>query len=80
MNHSAMTIEPPQILVFRTNITETFEVKKLEQVMNIPEVIKWNIDLDDCDKVLRVVTHRLTSLHVISAVVGQGVTCAELED
>jgi len=65
MKHSTIAIEPLQILVFRTNITEPIEVKKLEQVMNIPEVIKWNIDLDDCDKVLRVVTHRLTSLHVI---------------
>ena len=43
------------ILVFKTNVEDLIQVKKISpHLRNIDGVLKWNIDLHDCDKVLRV--------------------------
>ena len=67
------------ILVFKTNIQYKREVKQLAPLFNTPEIIKWNIDLDDCDKVLRVITHKLTSIEIALAAKEKGFECKELE-
>ncbi len=67
------------ILVFKTNISKQSQVKKLSSVLNKPEIINWNIDLEDCDKVLRIVTDGLTVDKIIYEVNQTGVYCAELE-
>ncbi len=66
------------VLVFKTNIRKRSEVEKLSSVFNKPEIIKWNIDLDDCDKVLRVVTTRLSYADIIMETSEKGFECVEL--
>ena len=67
------------ILVFKTNVKRKSEITLLEPILNIPEILKWNIDLEDCDKVLRIVTHKLTSKDIVKAAKAKGFECAELE-
>ena len=68
-----------QVLVFRTNIKTRTEIQKLRPVLNKRAVIRWNVDFEDCDKVLRVVTQTLTAAEIIHAVTQKGLECAELE-
>ena len=67
------------ILIFKTNITKKVEVKKISSLFNKSEILNWNIDLDDCDKVLRVVTDKLSPNNIISEMNKQGFDCTELE-
>ena len=75
---STITETKQTILVFKTNINKQNE-NKLAQFLNKPEVLKWNIDFEDCDKVLRIVTKSLTCEEIILAAKQKGITCAELE-
>jgi len=74
-----MPLTSEQVLVFRTNIKKRSEIQKLRQVLNRRAVIKWNLDFEDVDKVLRVITATLTPDDVIRAVKQKGLECAELE-
>ncbi len=67
------------VLVFKTNINNNDEVKKLSSVLNKPEILKWNIDFDDCDKVLRIVSDKLSYADIILSIKAKGVECSELE-
>ena len=43
------------IYVFKTSIKSKMQVKKLEPHINkIMPGAKWNFDLDDCDRILRI--------------------------
>lgn len=68
-----------QVLVFKTNIKTRTEIQKLRQVLNKRAIVKWNIDMEDCDKVLRVITPSLTPAEIIEVVGKKGVECVELE-
>jgi len=44
-----------KILVLKTSLTARSEVEKIGILLNAhPQIVKWDIDLDDCDKVLRI--------------------------
>lgn len=44
------------VVIFYTNITAEHDVQRLAPALeNIPGIIRWTVDLDDSDKVLRVV-------------------------
>jgi len=68
-----------QVLVFKTNISTDTEVQQLNDVLNTGSIIKWNVDVDDCDKVLRIVTQELNPAWIISVLEGKGLACIELE-
>ena len=43
------------IYVFKSSVKFKMQVKKLEpHIDNIMPKAKWNFDLDDCDKILRI--------------------------
>jgi hypothetical protein len=44
-----------------------------------PEILKWNVDLDDCDHVIRIVTPTLTVADIEEIVKSNGYQCSELE-
>jgi hypothetical protein len=56
------------VLVFKTNIDSKAEVKKLTPVLNNKAILKWNLDLEDRDRVLRIVTNQLMPKEIIQAV------------
>jgi len=66
--------------VFKTNIINTTHVKNVAQtIQTIDGVNKWNIDLHDIDKVLRVETNDLTPDAIATVVQMAGYYCVELE-
>ncbi|MCE7064642.1 hypothetical protein [Dyadobacter sp. CY326] len=69
------------ILVFRTNINKKKDVKSLTPVLNgCSEILKWNVDLSDCDNVLRIEATHADHAPVIHLVKQAGYACEELTD
>lgn len=69
-----------EILVFKTNPANTRHIKKIEPSLNLHPLIKeWNVDLHDCDKVLRVVASDIAPNEVESILVNAGYYCEELK-
>lgn len=69
-----------EILVFKTNIANTRHVKNVRPALNQhPYIIEWNVDLHDCDKILRVVTESIAAAEVENIVSSAGYECEELK-
>lgn len=67
------------ILVFKTNLIDEGHVEQLKPSLDLhPGIIKWNVDLHDCDKVLRIVSPSLEAGEIESLVAGAGYQCEEL--
>ena len=66
--------------VFKTNVQEIAEAQKLVAVLrrHFPGS-KINIDLDDCDKVLRVEGNNLRTEKVMTLVTEKGFVCTVLD-
>ena len=70
-----------EILVFKTNIRYKKHISDLTRHMsNIEGVIRWNVDLDDVDKILRVEARDLSPRVVEHTLLKAGYVCEELED
>lgn len=68
------------IHVFKTNIINSNHVKLVGSSINaIDGVAKWNVDLHDCDKVLRVEANDLTPEAIATVVQMAGYYCVELD-
>jgi hypothetical protein len=67
------------ISVFKTNISEKNLSQLDSKFSQLQEVIDWNTDLDDCDKVLRVVSRVDISSLVPSLLKEMNLECKELE-
>ena len=69
-----------QILVFKTNLANTRHIKKIGPSLNLhPHIREWNVDLHDCDKILRVVSEHIGPDEVESIVFNAGYFCEELK-
>jgi cell fate (sporulation/competence/biofilm development) regulator YmcA (YheA/YmcA/DUF963 family) len=69
-----------EILVFKTNLTNTRHIRKVRPALNEHPYIKdWNVDLHDCDKVLRVVAENIHATEVENIVCSAGYLCEELK-
>ncbi|MEO9966507.1 MAG: hypothetical protein ABJF11_11995 [Reichenbachiella sp.] len=70
------------ILVFSTDITYCGRIKRFEWILNQhPEIITWNMDLQDVDKILRIeATENLHAEEVIDIMKTFGCTCEVLPD
>jgi hypothetical protein len=75
-----MRTELNNILVFKTNIQTETDKLLVQPVLDSHTCIsQWNIDQQDIDCVLRVVTDTLTPQQVITVIRQHGFDCAELE-
>lgn len=44
-----------EILVFKTNIYHKEDIRKVEDIFKAnKDILAWNVDVEDCDKVLRI--------------------------
>ena len=69
------------ILIFKTNIMDEYDVEKIASLMTEDHRIKkWNIDLQDSDKVLRIESQHLREHEVIACIRKAGYRCEELND
>lgn len=68
------------VYVFKTNINTADEAKKAAIIINkIVNKSSWNFDLEDCDRILRIVTDDLDVSHLEQAFCDNGFYCCELE-
>lgn len=75
-----MTENLTHILVFRTNInTETDKLRVREFLSGQLLVEDWSVDMDDIDRVLRVVSHDLHPEDVVGLLNTIGYQCQELQ-
>ena len=66
------------VQVFKTSITQPRQLKQLRQ--GLTAIGRWNVDLDDCDHILRVETGTRTIPRIISLLAVHGFNCEELAD
>lgn len=68
------------ILVFKTSITSKKEVSKLKPHLDqlLPNG-RWNLDLEDCDKILRVDTEDDVTAKIAELLNIHSFNCEELE-
>lgn len=69
-----------EVLVFKTNLSNENRIADVESSLDIhPGIYKWNIDLNDCDYVLRIVSRNITVTEVEQLVLNAGYYCEELQ-
>ncbi|WP_153797776.1 hypothetical protein [Foetidibacter luteolus] len=69
-----------EILVFKTNVEDRKHVRKLFRILRaIQGILKWNVDLEDNDKVLRVEAVSLSPHAIENVMQRAGYYCKELE-
>lgn len=69
-----------EVLVFKTNLSDEKRIADVESKLDIhPGIYKWNIDLNDCDYVLRIVSRNITPVEVEQLVLNSGYYCEELQ-
>ena len=69
------------IFVFRTNLSDISEIKQLQPVLDksLPNA-KWNFDLEDCDKILRIDSQMPITATAMKVLQDHGDECEELPD
>ena len=69
-----------QVLVFKTSVLGRSQVKRLGPLLNqlMDREGRWNFDLEDRDKILRVETQRLGASSIAGLLRTQGFLCEEL--
>lgn len=70
-----------QVLVFKTSVVTLNDVKSIEPLLNnlLAKTDRWNFDLEDCDKILRIEAEFVQPYLVIENLSRIGVSCSELE-
>lgn len=75
-----MTADLTHILIFRTNIhTPSDKLRVGEFFTAHRQVQEWNVDMEDVDRVLRIVSHDLRAADIIRHVNTIGYECQELD-
>lgn len=70
-----------EVLVFKTNITEQAEVSRVHSLLSgFADIKQVTVDLEDCDKVLRIVWDDTSPVQIKLIVDSLGLVCTELED
>ncbi|MES2328531.1 MAG: hypothetical protein V4539_02945 [Bacteroidota bacterium] len=68
------------VLVFKTTVDSEGKARKLKPHLDeLLRPVKWNFDLSDCDRILRVEGPEQISTTVIHALKTHGFDCVELE-
>ena len=68
-----------QVLVFKTNLSNRRQVRKVEPWLDVhPNIQRWNVDLKDCDNILRIETEKMQELEVEKILVEAGFYCQAL--
>ncbi len=68
------------ILVFKTNLINVLKIKDIESSLDVhPNIYQWNVDLHDCDKVLRILSNSIAAEEVENILLNAGYYCEELQ-
>ena len=70
-----------EVLVFKTNLHDRNHINAIEpHIAKQPGIKKWNVDLEDIDKILRIETTGLHPAKIEHIVKSAGYMCEELRD
>lgn len=68
------------ILIFATSVGSKEEVSRVQPLLSSVEGIrKWTFDLEDCDKILRVVSKNIPARFIEELLQKAGFVCDELK-
>lgn len=68
------------VLIFTTNVTEIDEVIDVTPLLKaVPSIKEWNFDLEDCDRILRIVADDISPRFIEVLMQNAGFSCMELE-
>jgi hypothetical protein len=68
-----------QVLIFKTNLNSMHHIRKVEPCLNVhPYIHRWNVDLHDCDNILRIETENLQGSEIENLLINAGYYCEEL--
>jgi hypothetical protein len=69
-----------EVLVFITNVKKPEQVSKIKPLLTaVPAILNWNIDLDDCDNILRIEAGDISPRDIELLLQRQGYNCRELD-
>jgi len=69
-----------EVLVFKTDVTSKRKISKVRALLTaFPAIQQWNFDLEDCDKVLRIVATDLQPRSIESLLHTAGFSCREMD-
>lgn len=69
------------IFVYKTDIQNEYDLETLETLLNNHgSIIRWNVDREDIDNVLRIESTANNSHELIRAITSAGYQCEELTD
>jgi hypothetical protein len=69
-----------EILIFKTDVTSKKKVTKVGTLLKAVQTIKqWNFDLEDCDKILRIVATEVNPRLIESLLQKAGFNCKMLD-
>jgi hypothetical protein len=70
-----------EVLVFKTNISSEYEIERLKELFAYHEnIIRWNVDRQDVDKVLRIECGIINPITIVNLLRNAGFECEELPD
>ena len=68
-----------EVLVFKTNLRFKKQITEVTpHINNLHGIARWNVDLDDVDKVLRIESENLCARTVETTLQQAGFNCEEL--
>jgi hypothetical protein len=71
----------PHVLIFKTNVESEEQLQQASLLLNATDsIIKWNIDREDIDNVLRVESSLPHISDIMKIMVDAGFACEELLD
>jgi len=68
----------PEIYVFKTNLTETLEIKVRALFSHFNAILKVDFDFEDCDNILRIEALKMNPSTIEFAMNTKGFYCKEL--
>ena len=69
-----------EVLVFKTSVQSYESVHQLTPLLDaLAGKGRWNFALDDCDRVLRIVSYSVQPEEAMRLLTAQGFSCAELD-
>lgn len=69
-----------QVLVFKTNLKDINCIRDVEPSLDIhPYIHRWNVDLNDNDNILRIVSKDIEPKEIEDIILNAGYWCKELD-
>jgi hypothetical protein len=67
-----------EIIVFKTDLPSPCPDPVVDALSNLRGLFRWNVDFEDCDRVLRIECQALPASAVLDRLRAVGVVCEEL--